>query len=108
MQKSRLRLLDKVVRLQGYERVLASQLDDTAKIFGTDELTSDEPLPHATDFVTIEIADQFVHKFRSCGGLRTDAVLGQLLENGGAIDEGTGWRHQLTVQLPAAHRSGPT
>jgi hypothetical protein len=86
MQKSRL-LFDEVVWFQGYERVAASELDDTTEILGTDELAAEKTLSHPPDFVAIEVANQLVDELGPRGGTRTNTVTRQLLEHVGAVTE---------------------
>jgi hypothetical protein len=59
-------LLDQLVRLQGYERVASSELDDTGKIFATDELAADESVAYAPELVAVEITHELVHHLRAC------------------------------------------
>src|SRR5215203_4103097 len=94
-------LFEKVARLQGYERITASQLEDTGKILGACELVAKQPVAHSPQLKTVEIADELMNDIRRRMNAGLDAVRRQLREHIGSIAE-----HGLRRVAHASTRSG--
>ena len=86
-------LVDEVVRLQGYERVASSQLDDTFEIFVSGKVAAPQACAHATDLEAVEVADQLVNHFGWGVRVRPDTVEQQLPQHVFAIAVGLLRRH---------------